>query len=163
MAEGCRHLCIPQEFSPSFVHKCLGAVERKHHTMAERLTPYMNSKLNNWIDILSRITFSINQSFYSGSKYSPHEIIFGQRPKFPQSLVTTPDCDTIPLDMRTYVRKHTERLNMIHSEIKNNILNLQQKMLERANKNSNPLNIHYSSLRQPSYVYIKEPRKLNII
>ena len=55
--------------------------------------------------------------------------------------MTPPDCDTIPLDMRTYVRKHAERLNIIHSEIKNNILNLQQKMLERVNKNFSPLNV----------------------
>ena len=105
MAEVCRQLCIPQEFSPAFVHKCLGAVERVHRTMSERLTPYMNSRLNNWIDILPFITFSINQSVHSGSKHSPHEIIYGQRLKFPLSPPTPPpDFDTIPPDMRTYVR-----------------------------------------------------------
>ena len=108
MTEVCRQLYIPQEFSPAFVHKCLGAVERVHRTMAERLTPYMNSKLNNWIDVLPCITFSINQSVHTGSKYSPHEIIYGQRPKFPLSPPTPPDFDTIPQDMRSYVRKHAE-------------------------------------------------------
>ena len=153
MAEVCRQLCIPQEFSPAFVHKCLGAVERVHRTMAERLTPYMNSKLNNWIDVLPCITFSINQSVHSGSKYSPHEIIFGQRPKFPLSPVTPPDFDTIPLDMRTYVRKHAERLNIIRSEIKNNILTSQQRMLERANENSNPLHV-----KEGDYVFLTVER-----
>ena len=103
MTEVCSQLCIHQEFSPAFVHKCLGAVESVHRTMAERLTPYMNSKLNNWIDVLPCITFSINQSVHTGSKYSPHEIIYGQRPKFPLSAPTPPDFDTIPQHMRSYV------------------------------------------------------------
>ncbi|MCG8077951.1 MAG: DDE-type integrase/transposase/recombinase, partial [Candidatus Thiodiazotropha taylori] len=153
MAEVCRQLCIPQEFSPAFVHKCLGAVERAHRTMAERLTPYMNSRLNNWIDILPCITFSINQSVHSGSKYSPHEIIYGQRPKFPLSPPTPPDFDTIPLDMRTYVRKHADKLSIIRSEVKNNILSSQQKMLERANKNSDPLPI-----KEGDYVFLLTER-----
>ena len=153
MAEVCRQLCIPQELSPVFVHKCLGEVERVHSTMAERLTPYMNSKLNNWKDVLPCITFSINQSVHSGSKYSPHEIIFGQRPKFPLSPVTPPDFDTIPLDMRTYVRKHAESLNIIRSEIKNNILTSQQKTIERVNKNSNPLHV-----KDGDYVFLTVER-----
>ena len=148
MAEVCCYFCIP-----AFVHKCLGAVERVHRTMAERLTPYMNSKLNNWIDVLPCITFLMNQSFHSDSKYSPHEIIFGQIPKFPLSPVTPLDFDTIPLDLRTFVRKHAERLNIIHSEIKNNILTSQQKMLERANKNSNPLHV-----KEDDYVFLTVER-----
>lgn len=153
MAQVCRQLCIPQEFSPAFVHKCLGAVERAHRTMAERLTPYMNNRLNNWIDVLSSITFSINQSVHSDSKYSPHEIVFGQRPKFPLSPPTPTDFETIPPDMHTYVRKHAEKLQVIRSEVKNNILLSQQKMLERANKDANPLHI-----KEGDYVFLSTER-----
>ena len=153
MAEVCRQLCIPQEFSPAFVHKCLGAVERVHRTIAERLTPYMNGRLNNWIDVLPSITFSINQSVHSGSKYSPHEIVFGQRPKFPLSPPKPTDFETIPPDMHTYVRKHAEKLQIIRSEVKNNIVLSQQKMLERANKNADPLQV-----KEGDYVYLLKER-----
>ena len=63
MADVCRQLCIPQECSPVFVHKCLGAVERVHRTMTERLTTYMNSRLNNWIDFLPCITIQLTSLF----------------------------------------------------------------------------------------------------
>ena len=35
-------LQIPQEFTPSIVHQCLGVCERTHATLKARLTPYMN-------------------------------------------------------------------------------------------------------------------------
>ena len=136
---------------PRLFTNCLGA--GVHRTMTERLTPYMNSRLNNWIGILPCITFSVNQSVHSGSKYSPHEIIYGQRPKFPLSPPTPTDFDTIPPDMRTYVHKHAEKLNIIRSEVKINVLSSQQKMLKRANKDSNPLHI-----TEGDYVFLTTER-----
>ena len=97
----CRQLCIPQEFTPAFVHKCLGAVERVHRTLAERLTPYVPKCRNNWIEFLSPVTFSINQSVHSSTGYSPHEVVFAERPRFPLTSPKPTDFDTIPVDMRT--------------------------------------------------------------
>jgi hypothetical protein len=31
-------MVFPQEFTPAFAHHCLGACERQHRTLAERLT-----------------------------------------------------------------------------------------------------------------------------
>ena len=42
--EVCKSLSIPQQFTPSFVHHCLGACERTHGTLAQRLTPYMQER-----------------------------------------------------------------------------------------------------------------------
>ena len=50
MAEVCRSLHIPQQFTPSFTHHCLGACERTHATLAQRLTPYTNTK--SWLQML---------------------------------------------------------------------------------------------------------------
>ena len=49
------------------------------------------------------------------------------------------DFDTIPVDMRTYIRKHTEILNVIRTELKTNALKSQQNIQDRANKDSSPL------------------------
>lgn len=139
MKEICRHLHIPQEFTPSFVHSCLGMCERSHKTLAERLTPYVNGKCNNWIEVLSSVTFSFNQSVNASTGYSPHEIVFGHRPHFPLTAVKPTDFDTLPVDARTYVRKHAEKLNIIRTEVKMNVLKSQENMLARANENTNPL------------------------
>ena len=140
MKEVCRQLHIQQEFTPSFVHSCLGMCERSHKTLAERLTPYVNSKCNNWIEVLSSITFSFNQSVNAMTGYSPHEIVFGQRPHFPLTAAKPTNFDTIPLDARTYVRKHAEKLGIIRTEVRNNVMKSQETMLARANAKINPLN-----------------------
>ncbi|CAC5375156.1 unnamed protein product [Mytilus coruscus] len=36
----CKILEVNQNFTPSFIHHCLGLCERTHRTVAERLTPY---------------------------------------------------------------------------------------------------------------------------
>lgn len=41
-------MTVPQQFTPAFMHHCLGACERVHATLAERLTPYMTSYKSNW-------------------------------------------------------------------------------------------------------------------
>ena len=139
MKEVCRQLHIQQEFTPSFVHSCLGMCERSHKTLAERLTPYVNSKCNNWIEVLPSITFSFNQSVNATTGYSPHEIVFEQRPHFPMTTAKPTDFDTIPLDARTYVRKHAEKLGIIRTEVRNNVMKSQETMLARANAKINPL------------------------
>ena len=50
------------------------------------------------------------------------------------------DFDTILLDARTYVRKHAEKLGIIRTEVRNNVMKLQETMLARANAKINPLN-----------------------
>ena len=55
--------------------------------------------------------------------------------------------------MHTYVFKHAEKLNIIRSEVKINVLPSQQKMLERANKDSFPLHI-----TEGDYVFLTTER-----
>jgi hypothetical protein len=50
--------------------------------LAERLTPYVQ-KDKQWDNVLPAITFAINASVNSSTKYSPFEVVFGSRPKFP--------------------------------------------------------------------------------
>ena len=80
-SELCNMFNIKQEFTPSFVHHCLGACERKHTDLAERFTPYISS--HQWDEMLPAIIFAMNSSVNSSLGYSAFEIIFGQRPKFP--------------------------------------------------------------------------------
>ncbi len=91
--------------------------------------------------VLPSVTFSINQSVNTTSGYSPHEIIYGQRPHFPLTAQKPADMDSIPIEARTYVRKHAEKLNIIRTEMRNNVLKSQRNMLDRANETTHPLNV----------------------
>jgi hypothetical protein len=45
-------------------------------------TPYIQ-KGKQWDNVLPAITFAINASVNSSTKYSPFEVVFGSRPNFP--------------------------------------------------------------------------------
>ena len=62
---------VSQQFTPSFAHHCVGACERMHRTLEERLTPYVDKHKRNWDDKLHSIVFDINQSVNSTLGYSP--------------------------------------------------------------------------------------------
>ena len=134
MAEVCRQLCIPQEFTPSYIHHCLGACDRSHRTLEERFSSYVNKNRNNWVDFLSSITLSINKSVNAGLGYSPHEIIFGQRPQYPMVTPQIADFDSIPVNPRVYLRKHGERLDMIRNYSKNNVV-ISQDIMQMRKRN----------------------------
>lgn len=55
--ELCKLLHIFQNFTPSFIHHCLGLCERTHRTIAERLTSYFK-KDKQWDETLQAVTFS---------------------------------------------------------------------------------------------------------
>ena len=126
--EVCRLLDIQKEFTPSNMHHCLGACERPHRTLAERITPYIE-KGSNWEDVLPGIIFSMNSTPNASSKYSPFEIVFGERPKFPISLhIKDTDFASLPKDCHNYVKRHVEKLDIIRKEVERNAQNTKVKM-----------------------------------
>jgi len=147
--EVCKSLHIPQQFTPSFAHHCLGACERTHNTLAQRLTPYMDTQ--NWLQMLPPIVFSINNTVNSSLGYSPHEIVFGQRPRFPlapDSLAS--DLSTVPANSHHYIKSHHKRLQVIRDEITATAEKAKVRMLDRANSKTNPL-----ALSPGDYVYMQ--------
>jgi hypothetical protein len=63
--------------------------------------PYIQ-KGKQWDNVLPAITFAINVSVNSSTKYSPFEVVFGFRPKCPLHQHHT-DFSTIPADYHDYV------------------------------------------------------------
>ena len=120
------HLCsllgISQQFTPSFVHHCLGSYERIHRTLAEKLTPYLTSQCNTWDSIVSAIVFSINNAVNSSTKYSPFEIVYSMRPKFPLCLIPK-DLLSIPKDYTAYLVAKQSQLDIIRQNVKINAIN----------------------------------------
>lgn len=151
--EICRLLAIVQNFTPSFIHHCLGLCERTHRTVAERLTPFFKKGVQ-WDSILQAITFSCNISANASSKYSPFEVLYGLRPKFPLAVSSLgTNFKTLSPDFHHYVNQHCDKLNLIREEVKENALKAGELMKERENKKTNPLRLNVGD-----FVYmLKEP------
>ena len=150
----CKLLSVPQQFTMAFVHHTLGAVERSHLTLAERLTPHTAGHRSNWEDILPAIVFSMNNSVNTSTAYSPHEIIFGQRPSFPLSFhLRDVPFETLPPDTHVFIKAQAKKLSIIRDAVKANTDKSHSQMIARVNQNANPL-----SLQSGDYVWLqKEP------
>lgn len=137
----CHSFQIKQEFTPSFVHHCLGACERTYATIAANLTPILNFKLNNWDKILPSVTFAMNISVNS-TGYSAFEILYGERPAFPIfTHIPESDIQGIPKTMHTYVNNLHTRLNVIRQCCHTNTEHYKTQMLRSANESTSSLNL----------------------
>ena len=115
-------LHIFQNFTPNFIHHCLGLCERTHRTIAERLTPYFK-KDKQWDEILQAVTFSFNVSPNASTKYSPYEVVYGFRPKFPLTGGNmTDNFKTLPVEFQSYVNQLSQKLTVIRAEVAANAL-----------------------------------------
>lgn len=146
--EVCNLLAIRQNFTPSTIHHCLGLCERTHRTLAERLTPF-TQKGQQWDAALPAVTFAMNSSVQASTKYSPFEIIFGTRPKFPLSNACYTNFSDIPRDFHEFIKEQSKRIISIREEVKDNSLKAGQLMTERCNKKINPLKLDVGD-----YVYM---------
>ena len=130
---------MKQQLSPSFTNHCLGACERSHRTLAERMTPFIQNK-KQWEDVLPCIVFSINNTAHVATNYAPFEILFGQRPCFLLSThIREVDLHDIPNDYHSYIQRHLEKLEIIRDQVQQNSLESQIQMVERANQNQKAL------------------------
>lgn len=146
--ELCSMLQISQQFSMSFIHHTLGACERTHRTLATRLTPYMNKQGTNWDQYLLAVVFAMNNAVNASTGYSPCEVIFGYRPKFPLANHSA-DLQTIPINIRDYLKQKVAQITTIQQNVKGNVETSQQIMLDRANEKLDLL-----TLSEGDYAYV---------
>ena len=148
-SELCKMMYIQQQFTPSYVHHCLGAYERQHRTLAERLTPFMNDK---WDQMVNSVVFSMNNSVNTSMGYSPFEIIYGQRPKFPLSANSYSfDLKSVPKDFHSYLEQKEQVLTFVRKDVKDHLVKSKQDMLNRANDKAKML-----ELTKGDYVYLDD-------
>ena len=151
-AELCKMLHIQQQFTPSFVHHCLGACERQHRTLATRLTPFMNDKCNNWDQMVNSVVFSMNNSVNASMGYSPFEIVYGQRPKFPLSADKySLNLKSVPKDLHSYLKQKEQTLNFVRNDVRDHLVKSKEDMLTRANDKVEMLQV-----TKGDYVYLED-------
>ena len=150
--ELCKRISVNQQFTPSFVHHCLGLCERSHGTLAVKLTPYMTQDCTNWESVLPSIVFAMNNAANSATGYSPFEIVFSRRPKFPLNIAAAADTPntSLPRDVDSYLASKFELMKEIHSGVVDNISQSQDKMLLTANAKK-----YLKDFEAGDYVYLQ--------
>lgn len=106
-----------------------------------------------WDEVLPAIIFAWNSSVHSTLRYSPFEVVFGQRPRFPLTNTIIPrDLDSTPKDVRSYLKAQKNKIDIIQSHVKENIIDSHIKMLDNANKDI----ITETIFENGNYVFLSE-------
>lgn len=112
----------------------------------------MNDKCNNWDQMVNSVVFSMNNSVNTSTGYSPFEIIYGQRPKFPLSANSySLDLTSVPKDFHSYLEQKEQVLTFVRKDVKDHLVKSKQDMLNRANDKAKML-----ELTKGDYVYLDD-------
>lgn len=68
-----------------------GALERSHLTLADYLKHYVNEDQSNWDKWLDFAMFSYNTNIHSSTRFTPFELVFGNKAKLPTSITKQPE------------------------------------------------------------------------
>lgn len=87
------------------------------------------------------IVFAMNNAVHSTTQYSPFEVVFLERPRFPLFGHFEPDLKNVPLDLHRYVQNCSEKLAVMREQVLENIHMAQDQMVSRYNSKALPLNL----------------------
>ncbi|CAF1475073.1 unnamed protein product, partial [Rotaria sordida] len=119
-------------FSTVYHPQSNGMVERFNATFVPQLAKLHDRESNNWDEYLSPIVFAYNTSAHSTTHYSPFELKFGRKPRFP---IDTPSSHYIFHTPNDYYAQLKKSLQIIHNNARNNITQQQSKYKTYYDKN----------------------------
>ncbi|CAF1518127.1 unnamed protein product, partial [Rotaria sordida] len=99
-------------FSTVYHPQSNGMVERFNATFVPQLAKLHDRESNNWEEYLSPVVFAYNTSAHSTTHYSPFELQFGRKPRFP---IDTPSSHYIFHTPNDYYAQLKKSLQIIHN------------------------------------------------
>ena len=146
----CELLGITQKFAPAFCHFVMGKNERTHLDLARRLTPFVQNNRADWDKHLNAIVFSMNSSIHSTLGFSPFELVYGMKPRFPLSNpIQLFDISSVPQDYQSYIKQQRSTVEKIREQVKLNTEKAHAEMIRKANAQT-----HAISVEIGDYVYL---------
>lgn len=113
-------------FNTAYHPQTNGALERFHATLRDHIRMYHNRNLRNWDQIIPFAIMCHNTSINQSTGYTPHELLFGFKPRPFYSLKPIPEytaCD--------YLKDLNERLKSSRDSALRNLENMKEKAKER--------------------------------
>lgn len=113
-------------FNTAYHPQTNGALERFHATLRDHIRMYHNRRLKNWDKIIPFAVICHNTSVNSSTNYTPHELLFGYKPRPFYSMKNIPDytaCD--------YLKDLNERLRVARDSALRNVQAMKEKAKDR--------------------------------
>lgn len=113
-------------FNTAYHPQTNGALERFHATLRDHIRMYHSRRLKNWDKIIPFAIICHNTSVNTSTGYTPHELLFGFKPRPFYSTKVVPDytaCD--------YLKDLNERLRISRDTAQQHIQKMKEKAKER--------------------------------
>lgn len=113
-------------FNTAYHPQTNGALERFHATLRDHIRMYHSRRLKNWDKIIPFAIMCHNTSVNNSTNYTPHELLFGYKPRPFYNIKTIPDytaCD--------YLKDLNERLRIARDSALKNLQAMKEKAKDR--------------------------------
>lgn len=121
-----RFLGASHTFNTAYHPQANGALERFHATLRDHIRMYQSRRLKNWDKIIPFAVMCHNTSVNKSTNYTPHELLFGYKPRPFYSMKTIPDYTA-----SDYIRDLNERLRVARDAALRNIESMKEKAKDR--------------------------------
>jgi hypothetical protein len=121
MTEICRLLGIQKLQSTAYHHESLGSLENSHKHLGAYLRIQCENNKGNWSSWIPYWCFSYNTSVHTHTKYTPYELVFGNKCNLPSNLTFENNIDPL-YNYDDYPKELKYRLQKAHCEARKNLL-----------------------------------------
>lgn len=110
-----------------------GALERSHQVIFDYLKHFLDD-YEDWDRLLPFCMFSYNTSMHEATKFTPHEVVFGKRARFPSSLPSAEQLQTYG----SYVSDLVVHLSDINDIVEKNLVQAKERSKQIYDRRVNP-------------------------
>ncbi|XP_048512598.1 uncharacterized protein LOC125501328 [Athalia rosae] len=142
---------IKQCRTTAFHPQSNGSIERSHHVLVEYLKQYIK-KTNNWDEWLDCAMFSYNTSVHEGTKFTPHELVFGRLARLPSEHTTIDE--RLDRSYEDYLKQLFTTLKNLQTEARENLIKAKERYKYYYDRKINPLHLSEGD----EVFLLKEPR-----
>ena len=144
---------IKQYTTSAYHSQSNGSIERSHHVLSEYLKLYIENS-RNWDEWVELAILSYNTSVHEGTKFSPHELVFGHLAREPTSeMIIEENMEPTYVE---YLRDLFDKINTVQQMARENLMKSKLKSKEYYDRWINPQNFKIGDLE----VYLlKKPTK----
>lgn len=149
--ETCKFLKIKQIWSSPYHPQTQGALERSHSTIKEYLKSFVNENQTDWHKYIYTAILAYNTNVHCTTKFSPHELLFGQKPYFPNSLYEPSPSGTY----HEYIKMLNHRLKLSREKALEYIAKSKERSKQYYDRHSRPVEYKVGDM-----VYVKNHARL---
>lgn len=129
-----------------------GSIERSHHVLAEYIKQFID-KRTDWDDLLSMCMFSYNTSQHEGTKFTPHELVYGHLARLPSGHNhIEPQQDPTYAE---YLEELFDRIDILQNRARENLIAAKEKSKHYYDRKINPQHFKIGDV----VLLLKEPQK----